>query len=75
MDDQASDLLDVGKGDVLPGLAAVRRLKDAVPDAEVRTMEAFAGADVDDVRVGSGDADVTDRAVGALSKIGRHVRP
>jgi len=61
MDDQSPDLLHVSKSDVLPRLAAVGRLEDAVTDAEVRTMEPLAGADVDDVGIGPRDADVTDR--------------
>jgi len=45
MDDQSPDLLHVGKSDVLPRLAAVGRLEDAVTDAEILAAYRFLAAE------------------------------
>ncbi len=62
MDDDAADLLDVGQTDPRPGFAAVGRLEDAVADAEIRPVEAFAGADVDHLGMRRRDRQIADRA-------------
>ena len=64
MDDQASDLLHVAQADVGPRLPGVNGLEDAVTDAEIRSMEPLAGADVEDVGIRPGHADVADRPGG-----------
>ena len=66
MDDDAADLLDVAETDVRPGAAAVGRLEDAVADAEVGTVQAFAASDVEDVGMRRRDGDVADRSGGRL---------
>jgi hypothetical protein len=66
VDDDAADLLNVGKADMLPGAPAVRRLEDSVPDAEVRPVQSFPAADVDDVRVRRRDGNVSDRSRGRI---------
>jgi hypothetical protein len=75
VDDDAADLLDVAQADVPPRSSAVGGLEDAVADAEIRTMKALAAANVDDIGVDGATATSPTEPVGALSKIGRHVRP
>ena len=51
MNDQAPHLLHVREPDVDPCGAAIDRLEDPVADAEIRAVQTFTGADVQDVRV------------------------
>jgi hypothetical protein len=56
------DLLRVAQAEVRPVCAGVRRLVDAVADGQVGPRQAFAAADVDDVRIGRRHGDPADRA-------------
>ncbi len=56
------NLLAIAKSEVGPGLAAIGGLVDAIADGEVRAMQPFAAADVNDLRVGRRDNDGADRA-------------
>jgi hypothetical protein len=58
----ARDLARVLESHVLPGAAGVGRLVHAVAVRGVAADRLFAGADVDDVRIGLGDGDRADRA-------------
>ncbi len=51
VDQQRRDLLAVAQPEVLPGLAAVRRLVDAVAHRQVGALQPFAAAGVDHPRV------------------------
>ena len=75
IDGNLGDLLGVAKAEVRPGLARVGRLVDAVADREVGARQAFAAADVDDVRVDGATATQPIDPVGWSSKIGFQVRP
>ena len=58
----AGDAAGFGEAHVLPGLAGVGRLIDAVAhDVAVADHPRLAGADPDDVRIGVGDGDRADR--------------
>src|SRR5205823_3727153 len=60
VDDDAADLVRLLESHVLPGLAAVGRLVNAVAVGDRVARIGFAGADPDDIPVGRGDAHVTD---------------
>ena len=62
IDGDLRDLLAVAQAEVRPGLAGVGGLVDAVADGEVGALQAFAAADVDDVRVRRRDRERADRA-------------
>ncbi len=55
------DHLAVAKTEVHPGLASISGFVDTVTHGEIRSDDAGARADVDDVRVGGGDRDRADR--------------
>jgi hypothetical protein len=61
------NLLAVAQAKVGPGFAAIGGLVDAVADREVRTMEPFAAADVNNLRVGRRNANRADRSGGRWS--------
>ena len=69
------NLLRVAQAEMRPRLARVGRLVDAVADREVGPRQAFAAADVDDVRIGGATATQPIDPVGWSSKIGFQVRP
>src|SRR5262249_23098196 len=56
------DHLAVAQAQVLPGTSLVRRLVHTVPDRQIGTNDAGAGADIDDVRIRWCDSDGTDRS-------------
>ncbi len=62
------DLLAVAQAQVHPRRAAVGGLVDAVADREIRTMQPFAAADVNNVRIRRRNFDCTDRASRLLIK-------
>jgi hypothetical protein len=79
MNDEAAYLLHVAEAHVFPRLAAVGRFEDPVADAEIGSVQALAGADVEDVRMrradgyvsyGAGGRIVEDRPPGATVVIG-----
>src|SRR2546423_9957289 len=51
VDDDQGNLLAVAKPEMCPGVARVGGLVDPVADGQIGSREAFAAADVDDVRV------------------------
>jgi len=51
IDHHLADLLPVAEPHVPPGFPAVRRLVETVADRKVRPLQAFAAADVDDIRI------------------------
>jgi len=51
IDRELRNLLAVAQTEVRPGFARVSRLVDAVSDRQVWSMQTFAAADVDDVRI------------------------
>ena len=61
IDGDVGNLLRVAQPEMRPRLAGVGRLVDAVAGREVRPMEPFAAADVDDVGVRWRDRDGADR--------------
>ena len=61
VDDDAADVLRVAQAHVLPGLAAVDRLVDAVTPRGALAIVRFAGAHPHDVGIGRVDGDVADR--------------
>jgi len=65
VDDQRADLTLLFP-DVLPGLAGVQRLVDAVTRADVAADVGLAGAGVDHVGVGRGDGNGADRGNGLV---------
>ena len=56
------NLLAVAQAEVRPGGAGVGGLVDSVADRQIGTMQSFATADVDDVRIRGRDRDRADRA-------------
>src|SRR5207248_5362853 len=66
------DLLRLGEPEGGPRLAAVSRFPDPVARGDIATDRVLAGADVDDVRIGLGDAE---RADGAAEVLVRHGHP
>ena len=60
VDGDVGDLLRVAQAQMRPRLAGVGRLVDAVAGREIRPVQAFAAADVDDVGVGRRDGDRAD---------------
>jgi hypothetical protein len=75
IDEHGGFLLAVGRVGVLPGLARVGGLVQAVAGEEVRPLEALAAANVEDVRVGRGDGESADGAGQMSSKMGLQRRP
>ncbi len=68
------NLTGVLQADVLPGLARIHRLVHAVTVGDVAANVVLACADVNDVRVGFGNGDVTDR--GSTERLSiRHAFP
>ena len=61
VDDDPADVLRLAQPHVLPGLAAVGRLVDAVAPRRALAVVRFAGADPHDVRIGRVDGDVANR--------------
>ena len=74
VDDDLRDLLAVAQAQMRPRRAGVGGLVDAVAGGEVRPLQAFAAADVDDVRIGRRDRDGADRS-GGLVVEDRRPRP
>ena len=66
INDQAADGMGVCQADELPGGSGVDGFVDAVAAYYVATHAGFAGADVDDVRIGLGDGDGADGGRGVL---------
>src|SRR5262249_23460753 len=62
IDRDLRNLLRVGQAEMCPRGARVNGLVDAIAGREIRAVKAFAGPDVDDVRIGGGNGD---RANGA----------
>ena len=60
MNHHAADVMGVGEAHVLPGLAAVGGLVNAVAPGRTLAIVGFAGADPDDRRIGRRDGDVAD---------------
>jgi hypothetical protein len=61
IDEHRADLPRVPQPEVLPAASGVGRFVDAVADRQVGPLEAFAAADVDDVRIGRRDGNRADR--------------
>ena len=53
------DLLPVTQSQMGPGLARIARLIDPISHRKIRTLQPFAAADVDDVRIGDRHRDRT----------------
>ena len=70
VESNVGNLLGVEQADVCPGFAAVGGFVNAVADREVGAHEAFAGADIDDVRVGGRHGNGSDGTGGLLVKQG-----
>ena len=51
IDRDLRDLLAVAQAEMRPGFARVGRFVDAVADGQIGPMQAFAAADIDDVRI------------------------
>ena len=64
IDDDVGDLLGVAQAEMLPGVAGVGGLVNAVAGGEIGTAQAFAAADVNDVGIGGRDGDGADGAGG-----------
>src|SRR5207248_3053692 len=62
IDDDRGDLLAVVEAEVLPRFAGVGGFVDAVAGGEIGTLQTFAAANVDDVRIGRRNGDRADRA-------------
>ena len=76
IDGDRRDLLAVAQAEVRPGLAGVGRFVDAVAGGEVGALQAFAAADVDDVRDRTARRAIAPiEPVGWSSKIGVQMRP
>jgi len=62
VDDEGRDLLAVRQTEVAPGPSRVAGFVDPVAHREVRALQPFAAADVDDVGIGRGNRERADRA-------------
>ena len=65
------NLLAVAEAQMRPGLAAIGGFINAVAHREVRPLQAFAGRDVNSIRVGRRDGDGSNRLRGLLVEDGR----
>src|SRR5207237_5152304 len=66
VNDERRDLLPVAQAQMLPGLAAVAGLVNAIANGKIGPLQAFAAADIDDVRVRRGDAERADGSGGLV---------
>src|SRR5207248_9515053 len=73
--DHAGDAFGLGHAHVLPGLAAVGGLVDAVADRDGVARPGFAGAHPDGARIARVDGDGSDRLHGLLVEDGFEGRP
>src|SRR5260370_40621378 len=62
IDEDCGDLLRIAETEVLPGPSGISRFVDAVAGGEVRALQPFAAAYVDDVGIGRRNGDGADRA-------------
>src|SRR5579863_1919455 len=61
IDRQRRNLLPVNQTEMSPGLARIRRFVDAIAYRKIGSVQSLAAADVNDVRIGGGHGDRTDR--------------
>src|ERR1700677_3141093 len=66
IDDDVGDLLGVAEAEMRPGFSSIDGFVHAVPDGEVRALQTFAAANVDDVGIAGGDGDGADGARGLV---------
>ena len=60
IDGDLRNLLPIAQAKMRPRLSRVRRFVDAVADRKVGTLQAFAAADVNDIRIRRRHRDTTD---------------
>ena len=68
INENSANLQSVSQAQVLPGLAAIRRLVDSVSRREVRTPQSLSTADINDVRIGRRTGKCTNRSRGLIIK-------
>ena len=51
IDGDLRDLLTVAQAEMCPGASGVCRFVDTVSDGKIRTLQSFAAADINDVRI------------------------
>jgi len=70
IDDDRGDLLRVAQAEMRPGFSGVGGLVHAVADGEIRALQTFAAAHVDDVGIAGRDGDGADAPGGLIVKDG-----